>query len=572
MVTAAPGTRPRGPSWLEGPLPDLSIGAGGAYLLSVPLLWLSASGALVSDWTFTPVWIIAILINGPHYGATLLRVYEQREERRRYALFSIWGTLLFAGIFVVGLYEHYVGSLIVMIYMSWSPWHFAGQNYGISVMFLRRAGIEVPALAKRLLHTSFVLSFLLAFLALHAQISTGLQAPPRGELYTDPVVVRLGIPAEIGGGLILAFAAGYLLSVVGALTILRRHSTFRVVVPLISLILCQALWFVVLSLLDVTGAWSTRSLAFAAIWISSAHSTQYLWVTFHYAKRSVGSTRLRDYLLRTTLAGNAAIVMPGVVFAPMLLGASLNWEQGLGTLIFASVNLHHFMLDGAVWKLREGKVARRLLRDGAEPARTAASGPKSRLRRLSIALWAFSSVCLAIEVVELARHQAQYWGAHRLAKTMFDALGWAGREHPIERIRFGRALLKEGDFEGARIEFQRSLQAFPSVAGWGGVGRSLDGEFDFSRAAGAYEKGLAVDPGDTALLRSAALARSKLGEYERAIELLNRALDREPENPVTRQMLKRVKRNFERSVEPEATSLREDGSIEGLSSRTVVPR
>jgi hypothetical protein len=38
MATEAPGPRLRGPSWLEGPFPDLLIGAGGAYLLSVPIL------------------------------------------------------------------------------------------------------------------------------------------------------------------------------------------------------------------------------------------------------------------------------------------------------------------------------------------------------------------------------------------------------------------------------------------------------------------------------------------------------------------------------------------------------
>jgi hypothetical protein len=552
MVTEAPGAKPRGPSWLEGPFPDLLVGAGGAYLLSVPLFWLAASGAVASDWTFTPIWIIAILINGPHYGATLLRVYAQREERRRYALFAIWATLLLAVIFAVGLYEPYVGALILTVYFSWSPWHFAGQNYGTSLMFLRRSGIEVSPLAKRLLHASFVLSFLLAFLALHAELATGLHAPPRSALYTDPVLLRLGIPGAIAGSLILACGAAYLFSVVGALAILRRRASARELLPVGSLILCQALWFVVPSLLDVTRAWSTRSLAFAAIWISAAHSMQYLWITFHYAKRSVAGTRLRGFLLKTTLAGNAAIVVPGILFAPMLLGASLTWEEGLSTLVFAAINLHHFMLDGAVWKLRDGRVARALLRDGEGQSRTPAVGPTSRWRRPSTALWAVFAVCLAVEFGELARHQAQQWGAHRIAKTMFDALGWAGREHPIERVQFGRALLKQGDYAGARIEFERSLRARPTVAAWGGMGRTFAAEGDFPAAAEAYEAGLAVDARDTALLRSAAAARSKLREYKRTVELLTQATQLEPNNPLNRRMLERAQHNLERSAEQNA--------------------
>ena len=279
---------------------------------------------------------------------------------------------------------------------------------------------------------------------------------------------------------------------------------------------------------------------------------QYLWVTFHYAKRSVAGTRLREFLLKTALAGNAAIILPGILFAPMLLGTSLTWEEGLSTLVFAVVNLHHFMLDGAVWKLRDGRVARALLRGGEDQPRTPAIGPTSRWRRPSTALWVIFALCLTIEVGELARYQALQSGAHRIAKTMFDALGWVGREHPIERIRFGRALLKQGDYEGARIEFERSLQSRPTVGGWGGMGRALAGERDFSAAAEAYEAGLAVDPNDTALLRSAAAARNTLGGYERAIELLTRALELEPNNPINRRMLERTRQKLENSGEPGA--------------------
>ena len=76
MTSRAPNLHARGSVWIDGPVPDLLLGAGGAYLFSVPLIWIFASGASASDWPYTIVWIVAILINGPHYGATLLRVYE----------------------------------------------------------------------------------------------------------------------------------------------------------------------------------------------------------------------------------------------------------------------------------------------------------------------------------------------------------------------------------------------------------------------------------------------------------------------------------------------------------------
>jgi hypothetical protein len=276
---------------------------------------------------------------------------------------------------------------------------------------------------------------------------------------------------------------------------------------------------------------------------------QYLWVTFHYAKRSADRTSLGGYLLKTTLAGNAAIILPGIFFAPMLLGTSLTWEAGLSTLVFAVINLHHFMLDGAIWKLRDGKVARALLRDSEDDPRPPAIGPTSHWSRPSTALWAIAAVCLAIEVGELVRHQSQQWGANRTAKSMFAALSWAGREHPMQRIRFGRALLKQRDYEGARIAFEQSARAQPTVGAWGGLGRALDGEQNLPGAAEAYEAGLALDPDDAALLRSAAATRSKLGDYGRAMELLARAIEVEPHNPINQQMLERTLRKIERSTE-----------------------
>jgi len=390
-----------------------------------------------------------------------------------------------------------------------------------------------------------VLSFLLALLALHVHLATGASAPPRGEVYSEPVLLRLGIPRAIAGGLIGVCGTAYLVSVIGAVALLRRRASTRQLLPVGSLILCQALWFAIPTLLDVTRTWSARTLAFAAIWISAAHSMQYLWVTFHYAKRSAGGARLGGFLLKTTLAGNAAIVIPGILFAPMLLGTSLTWEEGLSTLVFAVVNLHHFMLDGAVWKLRDGRVARALLRDGRADAPPTPAIGSPRSRRLSVAVWTVCAVCLAIEFAELARHQAQERGAPGVANAMFSALHWAGRDHPIEHVRFGRALLARGDYAAARDEFEKSLQTHPTVGAWGGIGRALEAESDLAGAADAYEAGLTVDPNDTPLLRSAAAAHSRLGAYERAVELLTRALALEPDNPLNRRMLNRAKRKLE---------------------------
>jgi hypothetical protein len=535
---AIPGaSRVAGRTW------DLLLGAGLAYLVSVPLLLLWGGASTAGDWPLAVAWFIAILINGPHYGATLLRVYERREERRRYAAFAVWTTLLLALAFVAALRHPLLGSLLVTVYFTWSPWHFAGQNYGVALMFLRRARVDVDPRTAKLLQASFVLSFALTVVALNALGSTSLQAPTRSGYAEELVLLRLGIPAAITRALLLGFGAAYLGSLIAAARRLRRVATPGQLLPVACLVLCQALWFAVPSILDATGGWSSRSLAFAAIWISAAHSLQYLWVTFHFAAQSDAATRLPSYLLRTTLAGNAAIVIPGIAFAPGLLGSGLHWDAGLATLVFAVVNLHHFVLDGVVWKLRDGRVARLLL-GGRAPAQAPAA--PQRGRRWRGALWALLGLCLVIEVAELTRQQALRWGLWDVADAAFAGLAWVGREHSLARIGFGRALLEEGDPAAARVQFERSLAAEPTRAGWGGLGRSFEAEGDWRGAAEAYEAGARLAPDDAELTRSAGIARLRAGEPRLAAPLLERALELEPDHERTRQALTRARRALDR--------------------------
>ena len=89
------------------------------------------------------------------------------------------------------------------------------------------------------------------------------------------------------------------------------------------------------------------------------------------------STVAPAYLAKTAAAGFAIWTVLALVFAPGILG-SLPHEAGLAVLIAAVVNLHHFVLDGVVWKLRDSHVARVLLREVKQP--TSSAGPTRRRR------------------------------------------------------------------------------------------------------------------------------------------------------------------------------------------------
>ena len=135
-------------------------------------------------------------------------------------------------------------------------------------------------------------------------------------------------------------------------------------------------------------------LPFAAIWISVAHSLQYLWITAYYAKRSQAHERTGPYLWKTLVAGLAVTNAPILLFAPDLLG-TLPWDAGLAMTTFSMVNIHHFILDGAIWKLRDGGIARVLLRPSTTPA--AAPVARSSGSKVRPLIWGVAGLALIVQ-------------------------------------------------------------------------------------------------------------------------------------------------------------------------------
>ncbi len=92
------------------------------------------------------------------------------------------------------------------------------------------------------------------------------------------------------------------------------------------------------------------------------HSAQYLWITSYFQEkeaRAAGNTKwsFAKYLL-TLVAGGIALFIPG----PWIASRVFHADFATSFLTFtALVNLHHFLLDGAIWKLRDSRIASLLL-------------------------------------------------------------------------------------------------------------------------------------------------------------------------------------------------------------------
>ncbi len=529
--------------WLFGPVPDLLLGCGVGYLALTAFLLIPGVTESITSWAplaFLTV-ILGLFTSTPHYGATLLRVYEHRSERRRYALFGVHATVLIIGLFVGGLYWLPLGSLILTLYITWSPWHFAGQNYGLALMFLRRRGVQVDVSTKRLLYASFVLSFLITLVALHGGSGTLHVAPVPDDVSVHYDFLVVGIPHGLSRIALLIFGSAYVLVLAAVAVSLLRRGRVADLGPTATLVLLQAVWFSIPSLLVLSGEGSLWKLTLSTIWVAIFHSIQYLWVTSYYAQQR-GERSKSTYFWKTVLVGAGLFVFPGLIFMPELLG-TVPYDTGLAQILFAAINLHHFMLDGAIWKLRDGRVAKVLLR--AEPSRPEPITAKNPFgRRLAWAACAGALVIAFVYALELefgVRRPSERGDLVRQQKAM-QRLRWIGRESHAVHYNLGLEMAQNGKLQAARPHLERSVELYPTPRAWTALGNLERVEGRLDAALLALDVSLALDSGRATTHKRRGEVLAALGELDGAMDALREAQRLAPDNPNIRESVEKVKR------------------------------
>lgn len=540
--------------WLYGPGPDLLLGCGLLYAVFFAVfLAVGPSVRAAQPGILFP--LLMLLLSTPHYGATLIRVYEHAEDRHAYAFFTVWVTIALCAVFAAGVYVPWVGTAMLTLYLTWSPWHYTGQNFGIAMMFLRRREIDVPPYARRWLHASFVLSFLLLFFVMHGREDPGA---PLASRYANANVhlAYLGIPESITQVAVPLLALAYLVSVAGTAVSLLRIAPARALLPVAALVLSQALWFSIpeaahywnldagLEVLDI----DHRTYYFS--WIVFAHAIQYLWITAYYARAKRGAERgwqgEAGHFGKALLAGNAAWMVPALLLTPDGIGA-LSYDIGLGLLVASLVNLHHFILDGAIWKLRSSRVANVLIRS-SPPIEVATAGPLDGRRAWGPALvWGIAALLLLGAAVEL--YDSQIALPRSFAREDYDAasrsldrMAWLAKDSPQARTRIGRQLYTAGQADLALAELERSVALQPGVEAYSGIGRIHADAGRWNEAARAFDAALAIDPETAALQSLAGLAHLSKGDVDLARVRFERALAIDPEEQRARWGLAELER------------------------------
>jgi len=513
-------------AWICNPWIDLIVGCGA---WSAPLLlvsyWTIASNARTWSVAF---YALALFFNYPHYMATIYRAYHRAEDFKKYRIFTVHTTAL---ILLTLLLSHFWVQLlpwIFTIYITWSPWHYSGQNYGLFMMFARRAGADPDKGTRQALYGAFIASYLMLFLGFHTGHST------------DPLFMSLGVPASVSRWEQVVLGVGFVALSAYGLGKLSRQTGWRRLLPSVTLFSSQVLWFLLPAAIALLERLEIPQTRYSSGVLAVMHSAQYLWITSYYARREAsgdetkarGNWRPLAYF-GVLIVGGIALFVPG----PWLASRVLHHDFSASFLIFTSlVNIHHFILDGAIWKLRDGRIAALLL-NSKERVASAIAGAGGRFEtawrwltgtsagavrlRVSVAL-----LLLIWGTVDQARH---YLSLHSDDLTDLKRAAALDSFDSQLQMRLGHKQMEEGNLQEAEAAWRRAIAANPAdPAARQALLKFLLDQKRFDEAFRLTEASLKYAPKDANLLVDRGLLAMQRGYAEEAVADWERALKAAP--------------------------------------------
>jgi hypothetical protein len=324
-----------------GPALDAALG-GGASILLVAIL-LAAGPISSSPQVIARFAILSILVNWPHFMGSYKVLYGTPGALKRHPFATLWvpiGLALYA-ICAAALYGRepllfHAFHAAAAVYLAW---HYTGQAWGTIAAFAYAEGVKVGADARWPIRAN--LRVLLAFHAVWA---------------VHTFAARIGFaPIAILYEALGAAAAGSAL--LGALGFWRLgRIPARVILPWLAI----HAWYLLI--------WRQPG---ALFWVQCAHAAQYLPFPLRIeANRAAEAPRDHGWRLYLSLVvcGSAAFwAAPWAANKAAFLTAS---ALPAGILVADLLNIHHYFVDGCIWKLSNPEVRRDLFRH-LEPAASA---------------------------------------------------------------------------------------------------------------------------------------------------------------------------------------------------------
>ena len=355
LMTSTPSSaqmspRASGRYFVSGPVDAVLI--GGASIVLYVVLRVSpqlASSASLAALAATLVWVC----NYPHFAASSFRLYHSRATSRQYPM-TAWVIPAVMLVAVVGCFvsPNVVAPMFVKLYLLWSPFHFSGQTVGITMIYSRRCGYRIERWGRIALtwfvFSTFAVQSAWAELAIRTHDVRSLTGARRS--YFGVHFGVLAVPTWVPT--VLTVVLWCSLAVFGGYVLLQLRSERRFI-PLIVLLpaASQFIWF-----------YAPNVGEYVAL-VPFFHSLQYLLIAWS-VQLAVGIGERRrspsvSYVVSESVRWAVINIAIGVALfwgLPRLgsqFGRSLQFSSAV---MLAAIQIHHFFVDGVIWRLREPSV------------------------------------------------------------------------------------------------------------------------------------------------------------------------------------------------------------------------
>jgi hypothetical protein len=322
--------------FVNAPVDALLIGGASVVLYAIFRLrpQLAASPS-VASLAATLVWVC----NYPHFASTNYRLYHSRSAIAQYPLTSIVTPLVMLAA-VIGCYMSptAMAPLFIKLYLLWSPYHFSGQTLGITMVYARRTGFVIAGYLRHSLTAFIFLTFAVqnawAEVGLHRNAFYGVEYPTLG--------VPVWLPELLTKAMWIALATTIALLIWKLLDQGQR-------VPLIVLLpaFTQYIWFV-----------ATPAGQFGYM-VPFFHSLPYLLIAWSVQLKLGLAERKREPSVRYVWTESARWMAINIVGGYALfwvlpqIGSLFGKPLVFSTAVMlAAIQIHHFFVDGVIWRLR----------------------------------------------------------------------------------------------------------------------------------------------------------------------------------------------------------------------------
>ncbi|MDG1898142.1 MAG: hypothetical protein P8J37_24835 [Fuerstiella sp.] len=321
------------------------------YAMGMPTVW----GQQID---VGEIMVTNILINWPHFLASYRILYRTRTNVRKHLWVAVVLPAFLVGIFLYGISTAGHNpramsglanqSMIDVLYpfaIILLAWHYTGQSWGMTCSFAYLGGVKIPPTERLLIRSGF--RAMLVFHILWVLQSDDL-LPLMDFLYPGLAAVTEGIYTYWLWVLAATFCAGTF----GFKRLARKggaSTAFRASVP----------WL-------ATYAWYMLIYLYPRMFfvLQIAHALQYMIFPLRVEMNQYNQQQGREtgHGVRHTVYYYLILVAVGALAFDGVLAATkaADPHRQLSLLLSFAINIHHYFIDGAVWKIRDVEVRRSL--------------------------------------------------------------------------------------------------------------------------------------------------------------------------------------------------------------------